>query len=47
VNALAGDEGSAPVRAAYDEDTFQRLRQVKRRWDPENTFRLNANIPPA
>jgi FAD/FMN-containing dehydrogenase len=47
VNALEGDEDAARVRDAYGEDTFARLRQVKRRWDPENVFRLNANIPPA
>jgi FAD/FMN-containing dehydrogenase len=47
VNAVEEDEDSARVRNAYGEDTFARLRQVKRRWDPENVFRLNANIPPA
>jgi FAD/FMN-containing dehydrogenase len=47
VNAVERDEDSARVRNAYGEDTFARLRQVKRRWDPENVFRLNANIPPA
>ena len=47
VNAIEGDEDGARVRDAYGEDTFARLRQVKRRWDPENVFRLNANIPPA
>jgi FAD/FMN-containing dehydrogenase len=47
VNAIEGDEDAARVRDAYGEDTFARLRQVKRRWDPDNVFRLNANIPPA
>jgi hypothetical protein len=32
---------------AYDEETVSCLRQIKRDWDPDNTFRLNANIPPA
>lgn len=45
VNAL-GDE-RARVRDAYGEGTFARLREVKRAWDPDNLFRLNANIPPA
>jgi hypothetical protein len=35
------------VRAAYNDITFSRLQEIKRRWDPENVFRLNANIPPA
>jgi FAD/FMN-containing dehydrogenase len=47
VNAIEGDEDAARVQDAYGEDTYARLRQVKRRWDPENVFRLNANIPPA
>ena len=47
INALAEDDRPERVRAAYNEDTFSRLRQIKRRWDPDNTFRLNANIPPA
>src|SRR4051794_15050719 len=47
VNSLAEDAGSEPVRSAYGEATFARLREVKRRWDPGNAFRLNANIPPA
>jgi Berberine and berberine like len=46
-NALGDDDNLARVRAAYDDETFSRLRQVKRRWDPENLFHLNANIPPA
>jgi FAD/FMN-containing dehydrogenase len=46
VNAL-DDEGPDRIRAAYDDATFTRLRQVKQRWDPDNVFRLNQNIPPA
>lgn len=46
VNFVA-DEGPARVRAAYPGDTWDRLRQVKRAYDPENLFRLNQNIPPA
>jgi FAD/FMN-containing dehydrogenase len=46
VNFL-NDEGEARVRAAYPGKTWDRLRQIKRRYDPTNLFRLNQNIPPA
>lgn len=46
VNFL-GDEGEARVREAYPGSTWDRLREVKRRYDPTNLFRLNQNIPPA
>jgi FAD/FMN-containing dehydrogenase len=42
-----GDEGGARVRAAYPGSTWDRLARVKRRYDPENVFRLNQNVPPA
>jgi FAD/FMN-containing dehydrogenase len=42
-----GDEGSERVRDAYLEATWNRLRQVKRQYDPHNLFRRNQNIPPA
>jgi hypothetical protein len=35
------------VRRAYDEPTWAWLRGLKARRDPANTFRVNANIPPA
>lgn len=46
VNFLA-DEGPERVRAAYPGATFDRLAAIKRRYDPENLFRRNQNIPPA
>ncbi len=46
VNFL-GDEGRARVRDAYPGETWDRLRAIKARYDPDNLFRLNQNIPPA
>ena len=40
------DEGDAGVRAAYGE-RLARLTAVKDRYDPDNFFRMNANIPPS
>jgi FAD/FMN-containing dehydrogenase len=45
VNFL-GDEGKDRVRSAYPGSTWDRLVEVKRRYDPENVFRLNQNVPP-
>ncbi len=42
-----GDEGDARVREAYGEAIYGRLAEVKRKYDPENIFRLNHNIEPA
>jgi hypothetical protein len=42
-----GEEGEARVRAAYPGATWERLREIKARYDPTNLFRLNHNIPPA
>ena len=46
VNFL-GDEGGTRVREAYPGPTWDRLAAVKRRYDPDNLFRLNQNVPPA
>ncbi len=46
VNFL-GDEGEARVRDAYPGPTWDRLREIKSRYDPTNLFRLNQNLPPA
>jgi FAD/FMN-containing dehydrogenase len=45
VNFLA-DEGPERVRAAYPDETWDRLVEIKRRYDPTNLFRLNQNIAP-
>ena len=44
---FVGDEGETRVRAAYPGATWDRLTTIKRRYDPENVFRRNQNIPPA
>jgi hypothetical protein len=41
------DEGEERVRAAYPGTTWDRLADIKARFDPDNLFRLNQNIPPA
>jgi FAD/FMN-containing dehydrogenase len=41
-----GDEGEDRVRAAYPGPTWDRLRRIKSKYDPDNRFRLNQNIPP-
>jgi FAD/FMN-containing dehydrogenase len=42
---FVGDEGEEGVRRAYPPATLERLAQVKRRYDPENLFHLNLNVP--
>ncbi|HET7478257.1 MAG TPA: FAD-binding oxidoreductase [Rubrobacteraceae bacterium] len=39
------DEGQERVKAAY-RDNYERLAQIKRRYDPTNLFRMNQNIKP-
>jgi FAD/FMN-containing dehydrogenase len=46
VNEHADTGGDFPEQA-YGRSKYQRLREIKRRCDPANLFRLNANIEPA
>jgi hypothetical protein len=41
------EEGDDRVRQAYGAQKYDRLTALKRKYDPENFFRLNQNIPPA
>ena len=45
VNFLTEEEASERIQSAYGPN-LERLREVKRRWDPENRFRINKNITP-
>jgi FAD/FMN-containing dehydrogenase len=45
VNFL-GEEGEERVRQAYGAGKYDRLKALKRKYDPDNLFRLNQNIPP-
>ena len=45
VNFL-GDEGQDRVRESYGAEKYARLQELKRRYDPDNFFRINQNIPP-
>ena len=47
LNYAPEDEPAHRVEQAFGAESFARLRAVKRRVDPENRFRFNANIPPA
>jgi hypothetical protein len=46
VNYMDRDE-SERVESAYGSERFARLAELKRRYDPDNLFRLNQNIAPS
>ena len=43
VNFLTEEEGDERIRAAYGKN-YERLVEVKTKWDPENLFQINKNI---
>jgi len=45
LNYFSDDDGTDAVRAAYREN-YDRLVELKQRYDPENVFHLNDNIDP-
>lgn len=46
VNFMSEDDSERSKREAYGQDKYQRLAELKRKYDPDNTFRLNQNIKP-
>ena len=41
-----GDSGPEETRAIYGDAKLERLRALKRAWDPDNVFHLNHNVTP-
>lgn len=46
VNYLGDDELGDPVRAAYGPN-YQRLKEIKTKYDPDNFFHMNQNVRPS
>ena len=46
INFLTQDEGPERIKAALGKG-FERLAEIKAKWDPQNVFRTNRNIEPA
>lgn len=40
------EEGEDRIRQAYGDQRYERLKALKRTYDPDNFFKLNQNIPP-
>ena len=43
---FVSDIDNARVRSTFGADKYNRLVALKRRWDPDNVFSMNQNIPP-
>jgi FAD/FMN-containing dehydrogenase len=41
-----GEEGEAMLRASYGDANYDRLVEIKTKYDPGNLFRMNQNIAP-
>jgi FAD/FMN-containing dehydrogenase len=46
-NYMQADESVERVRGAFGPASFERLRALKFRYDPDNILHRNQNIPPA
>lgn len=46
VNFMMDDEGQARIEASYGAN-YPRLKEIKRKYDPDNLFRVNQNISPS
>jgi FAD/FMN-containing dehydrogenase len=45
-NFMDGDEPKERLADYFGSTKYERLRALKRVWDPENVFRQNKNIEP-
>jgi hypothetical protein len=46
VNFISADENQERAREVYGAKKYQRLVELKNKYDPHNFFRLNQNIKP-